>query len=280
MPIHDQGYRHYTGERILHGRAWWVIARAAVTERLRERRFLALLLFGWSLFAVRAVQLYLGTTVLRSPLLAVSESTFHEFLNQQRAFVFFITIYAGAGLIANDKQANALQIYLSKPITRADYITGKMMSLALLLISVTWVPAVLLVLLQVLFSGSFDFVAAHPALVPAITVASFLQVLVATLLILALSSLSRSRRFVAILYAALVLFAATFDRAVYSATGSPLSVLISPQNTLAIVTDWIFGTPQDDTTVPVYVAVAALAVILGLCVWILERRVRAVEAVG
>jgi ABC-2 type transport system permease protein len=279
MPIHDQGYRHYGGERILHGRAWWVIARAAVMERLRERRFLALLLFGWSLFAMRGVQLYLGTTILRSPLLAVSEGTFHEFLNQQRAFVFFITIYAGSGLIANDKQANALQIYLSKPITRVDYIAGKLMSLAILLIAVTWLPAMLLVVLQVLFSGSFEFVAAHPGLIPAITAVSFLQVLLATLLILALSSLSRSRRFVAILYAALVLFAAAFDRAVRAATGSPMSVLVSPQNTLAVITDWLFGAPQDDT-VPIYVAVIALTIMLGICVWILERRVRAVEAVG
>jgi len=276
VPIHDQGYRHYAGERILHGRAWWVIARTAIVERLRERRFLALLLFGWSLFVIRGVQLYLGSTILRSPLLAPTEQTFHEFLSQQRAFVFFITIYAGAGLIANDRQANALQIYLSKPITRFDYIAGKLMALVLMLLFVTWVPAMLLLCLQVLFSGNFDFVAAHPGLMPAITVASFLQVLLAAMTMVALSSLSRSRRFVAMLYAGLVLFAAAFDRALRVATGNTMSVLISPQNTLAVITDWIFGVPRDDG-VPVYLAFIAFAALLGVCAWILERRVRAVE---
>src|SRR5437763_16677487 len=117
MPIHDQGYRHYTGVRTLHARGWWVIARAGIMERVRERRFLGLLLFAWSPFLVHAVQLYVGATIVRAAFFAASEQTFQTFLNQQRLFVFFITIYAGAGLIANDRQSNALQLYLSKPIT-------------------------------------------------------------------------------------------------------------------------------------------------------------------
>ena len=49
---------------------------------------------------------------------------FREFLDQQGLFVFFVTIYVGAGLIANDRRANALQIYLSKPLTRAEYVAN------------------------------------------------------------------------------------------------------------------------------------------------------------
>ena len=55
-------------------------------------------------------------------LLAPTPETFRQFLEQQRLFVFFVTVYVGAGLIANDRRANALQIYLSKPLTRAEYI--------------------------------------------------------------------------------------------------------------------------------------------------------------
>jgi hypothetical protein len=175
MPIHDQGYRRYSGARILRARSWFVIARAGIIERLRERRFLALLLVAWLLFVVRAVQIYFGTTFVRASFFAPSEETFHGFLTQQRLFVFFITIYAGAGLIASDRQANALQLYLSKPITRHDYIVGKLATLAAFLIAVTWVPAMMLLMLQVLFSGSLEFVSTHPRLVPAITITAALQ---------------------------------------------------------------------------------------------------------
>jgi len=279
VPIHDQGYRHYTGERTLHGRGWWIIARAGILERLRERRFLGLLLFAWSLFIMRAVQLYVGTTIVQAAVFfAPTEQTFREFLIQQRLFVFFITIYAGAGLIADDRQSHALQIYLSKPITRHDYIGGKLLTLAVFLVAVTWAPAMLLLLLQVLFSGSLEFVSTHPRLIPAITLTCVLQVTLAALTMVALSSLSRSRRFAAMLYAGIVLFAAALDRVLQVATRNPTWVLVSPQNTLLRVIDAIFGV--SDGAVPLAAALVALGALLVMSVVILERRVRAVDVVA
>src|SRR5688572_15680589 len=107
MPIHDQGYRRYGGAKAPHGRTWWVIARAGILARVRERRFLALLLFAWSPFIVRAVQMYVASNFSQATFLAPSVETFREFLDQQSIFIFFVTIYVGSGLIANDRRANA-----------------------------------------------------------------------------------------------------------------------------------------------------------------------------
>jgi ABC-type transport system involved in multi-copper enzyme maturation permease subunit len=279
MPIHDQGYRRYAGDRRARDRRWLVIARAGIVERLRERRFLALMLMAWLLFLVRAVQLYIGTTFVRASFLAPSDETFHSFLSQQRLFVFFITIYAGAGLIASDRQANALQLYLSKPIARHDYIAGKLATLATLLAAVTWVPAMMLLALQVLFSGSLEFVSSHPRLVPAITITSLLQVALASMTMLALSSLSRSRRFAAMLYALVVIFAGAIERVLQTATGAAGWVLLSPQNTLLVIADALFGI-EAETEIPVAVALIAIVALLGICVVVLERRVRAVDVVA
>jgi len=258
-------------------RSWLVIARSGIIERLRERRFLALMLVAWLLFAVRAVQIYFGTTIVRASFLAPSDETFHSFLNQQRLFVFFITIYAGAGLIASDRQANALQLYLSKPITRHDYIAGKLATLAAFLIAVTWVPAMLLLALQVLFSGSLEFVSSHPRLVPAITITSVLQVALASMTMLALSSLSRSRRFAAMLYALVTIFAGAVERVLQTATGAAGWVLLSPQNTLLVVSDALFGIEPE---IPVAVALIAVVALMAVCVAVLERRVRPVDVVA
>jgi len=277
VPIHDQGYRRYAGERVVRARRWSVIARAGIIERLRERRFLALMLVAWLLFVVRAVQIYIGTTIVRASFFAPSEETFHSFLNQQRPFVFFITIYAGAGLIASDRQANALQLYLSKPITRHDYIAGKVATLAVFLIAVTWVPAMMLLALQVLFSGSVEFVSSHPRLVPAITISSLLQVALASMTMLALSSLSRSRRFSAMLYALVTIFAGAVERVLQTATGAAGWVLLSPQNTLVAITDALFGIEPE---IPVTIALVAIVALMGVCVAVLERRVRAVDVVA
>jgi ABC-2 type transport system permease protein len=279
MPIHDQGYRRYTGERMARDRRWLVIARAGIVERLRERRFLALMLLAWLLFLVRAVQLYVGTTFVRASFFAPSDETFRSFLNQQRLFVFFITIYAGAGLIASDRQANALQLYLSKPITRRDYIAGKLATLVTFLIAVTWLPAMTLLALEVLFSGNLVFVSSHPRLVPAITITSLLQVTLASMTMLALSSLSRSRRFAAMLYALVAIFAGAMQRVLQTATGAAGWVLLSPQNTLLVVTDALFGI-NSETEIPVAIALIAIVALLGICIVVLERRVRAVDVVA
>src|ERR687891_988665 len=172
MPIHDQGYRRYGGRRDPHGRRWWVIARAGMMERLRERRFLALLLFAWSPFVVRAVQLYVSANFAQAGFLAPTAETFREFLDQQSIFVFIVTAYVGSGLIANDRRANALQIYLSKPLTRVEYVTGKLVTLLIFLTAVTWVPGMLLLLLQMMFAGNFTFLRANLFLFPAITLFS------------------------------------------------------------------------------------------------------------
>src|SRR4029079_15888831 len=111
-----------------------------------------------------------------------------------------VTIYVGAGLIASDRRANALEIYLSKPLMRTEYIFGKAAILFAFLLFVTLVPALMLLVIQVLFAGSFAFLKKNLFLFPAITVAAALQVILATFTMLALSSLSKSARYVGILY--------------------------------------------------------------------------------
>ena len=179
MPIHDQGYRRFAGTREPRGRAWLVIMKAGIRSTLARKWLRIILLASWAQFLVRAVVMYFTTTYgqLASSILATNAQTFREFLERQDIFVFFITIFVGAGLIANDRRANALQIYLSKPLTRAEYIAGKAGTLLVFLVAVTWVPAILLLAVQTMLAGNFTFVRANAFLLPAITVYAALQVL-------------------------------------------------------------------------------------------------------
>ena len=279
MPIHDQGYRRYAGRREAHGQTWWVIARAGLMERLRERKFLGLLLVAWLPFLVRTVQLYIAANYQQTAqFLGPTPSLFREFLQQQGIFVFFITMYVGAGLIANDRRANALQIYLSKPLTRVDYVVGKLATLLIFLIGVTWVPGILLLLMQMMFAGNLTFLQANLFLFPAITAYAAVAVLMASFSMLALSSLSKSRRFVAVMYAGLIFFTAAMYQALRAITSSRAWAVISPGDMLDVFADVIF---RNQTTLPVPfpIAVVFLVLLLGASVLVLERRVRGVEVV-
>lgn len=279
MPIHDQSYRRYRGGRATPGQGWTVIARAGIMQMIRKRVFLGLLLMSWVPFVVRAVQIYIAENFAQMALFAPTGETFREFLEQQSFFVFVMTVYAGAGLIANDRRANALQIYLSKPLLRSEYIAGKAAVLFSFLMLVTWVPAMLLLLIQVLFAGSFAFVSKNLFLIPAITVASLLQALLATFTMLALSSLSKSSRYVAIMYAGILFFSAAVYGATFAITGGStrLSYLSFAAN-LAQVIDVVFRLPPRYAT-PWAVSLMVVLGLVVLSISILERRVRGVEVV-
>ena len=137
MPIHDQGYRRYTGQRAPHGRAWSVIAKTGVRTLVGRRVFIGLLLVSWFPFFVRAVQIYASANIPQAAFLAPDPRMFRQFLEQQEIFLFFVTVYAGAGLIANDRRAIALQIYQSQPLTRLDYIITKLAILLAFLLLVS-----------------------------------------------------------------------------------------------------------------------------------------------
>ena len=280
MPIHDQSYRRYTGEKRPVRSAWLVIARAGLVNFLRRRAFLALLIIAWIPFIVRASQLFLATNFSQAAtFLEATPQTFRDFLSQQSIFVFLITVYVGSGLIANDRRANALQLYLSKPVTRAEYILGKMSILAVLLLAVTWLPGILLLLLQIAFSGSFTFIKSNSSLIASVTLYCALTVLVITFGMTALSSLSRSSRFVGILFAGLLIFSDAMFNALRFITGSTAISWVSVQASLDQVGDLIFRqTPRHQT--PVAVSFLVLMAVIVVSASVLERRVRGVEVVA
>jgi len=279
VPIHDQGYRRFLGRRDGRGNSWLVIASTAVRTVLKKRMFLGILLVAWAPFILRAFQVYLSTNFAQVAFLAPTAKTFREFLEQQGPFVFFVTIYVGSGLIANDRRANALQIYLSKPLTRIEYIAGKAAALLVFLLFVTWVPALLLLVVQILFAGSFAFAQKNLFLFPAITVFSFLQVLVAAFAMLALSSLSKSSRFVGIMYAGVILFTKAIQGMFWAMTRSSAASLISPSASLDQVGDVVFRVaPRYET--PWLLSLGVVVALVAISILVLERRVRGVEVVA
>jgi ABC-2 type transport system permease protein len=277
--IHDQGYRHYVGHRTPVGRAWWIIARTHMLAAVKYRPFLLLLVAAWAPFVFRAVQIYVASTNLQvAEFLATTPDTFRDFLSQQRFFVFLIAI-GQAGLIADDRRTNALQLYLSKPLTRVEYVLGKLVPPLAYVLAVTLVPALVLLILQIVFAGSLTFLRANLFLLPAITLFSLIQALLAAFAILALSSLTKSRRFVSIMYAGLIFFTAAMYQALRGITTSRRWAVISPGEMLDVIANAIFR-GRADPAVPVYVAVITIFVIIGIAILILERRIRAVEVVA
>jgi len=97
---------------------------------------------------------------------------------------------------------------------------------------------------------------------------------------LALSSLSKSSRFVGVMYAGIIFFTAAMYKALRAMTGSSSLAWISPEDSLDIIANAIFRTASPPSAVPVWVAFLSMAVIVAGSLAILERRVRGVEVVS
>ena len=144
----------------------------------------------------------------------------------------------------------------------------------------TWVPALLLLLLQIAVHRQLRFLRANLFLFPAITVAAFLQALLATFTMLALSSLSKSSRYVGILYAGHHLLHRRRSTACcFAITGDSLAVVavgrLEPRRSSV---DAIFRLPPRYAT-PWPVSLIVVLALIAVSFSILERRVRGVEVV-
>jgi ABC-2 type transport system permease protein len=279
-PIHDQTYRRYEGHREPPGRTWRVIAWAGIRNMLQKRAFLGLLIFAWVPFLVRAVQFYIAANYPQvSGLIAPNAATFRDFISQQSLFAFFITIYVGAGLIASDRRANALQIYLSKPISRIEYIGGKMSTLLFFLLGVTLLPALLLLLIQVTFAANIDILRNHPFLPASIVLATLIQSLTMACTMLALSALSNSPRYVAILYTGAIFFTSAIFGALVGITGSTRVAWVGITQNVGQLTDAIFKEKPSYES-PWQISALVIVGLIVVSISILEKRVKGVEVVS
>jgi ABC-2 type transport system permease protein len=282
-PIHDQGYRRYAGGKAA-GRAWIIIAWAGIKAMLAKRAFLFLLLAAWGPFLVRAIGAYASyaaSAVPQSSFFRPTPESFRGLMGPdsfEGLLSFIITVYVGSGLIANDRRANALQIYLAKPMTRVEYIAGKLAILMTFLLLVTWAPAMMLLVVQTALAGNFIFVRDHAFLVPAITIFAFVETLTLSATMLALSSLSNSSRYVGILYTVTLFFSQAVYGVMFAVTRTSALSWVSVQASLTAVGDAIFRLPNKYDT-PWYISGLVVFGLIGVSAAILERRVRGVEVI-
>ena len=148
-PSTSRRYRRYEAREPLRRVRFWPITREALRLILAKRAFLGLLLAGLGPVPgprrpdLRGHALPGGRAHPPHRRAACSASS----CASQTVFTLLLSSSAGAGLIANDLRTGAILVYLSRPLTRRDYVLGKLGVLLALNLSVTLVPGLLLYLI-------------------------------------------------------------------------------------------------------------------------------------
>jgi ABC-type transport system involved in multi-copper enzyme maturation permease subunit len=161
---------------------------------------LLLLALAWVPAIVRAGQIYAARQFPQArDWLQVGPELWESFLTQQISLlpVVLVALYAGAGAIASDLRSGAAVIYLSKPLSRMDYLAGKIFPVLLCLLGITLAPGLALLGLHLALADDLSLLRESPWLPLSVVVYSGLVAAYFSLVVLAISSLTRSGRLAA-----------------------------------------------------------------------------------
>jgi hypothetical protein len=286
MPIYDQGYRRYEARSPLHRLRFWPITREALRLILAKRAFLGLLAVSFLPFLFRVGQIYVVT---RFPevgrILPIDGRLFGEFLNQQTGFMILLSIFGASGLVANDLRTGAILVYLSRPLTQRDYVAGKLLVPLLLNLAVTAVPGLVLYLVGLLLAPEQYLKWELAWIAPAILAHALAASLVLSLLVLAVSSLSKSARVAGLGFVGLVFGLEMVRLVAQAGFNRREAALLSLQADLRALGVALFGVAErqlqrtDGAALSVVWPLLVLLLVSLASLAVLRSRVRAVEIV-
>ena len=285
MPIYEQGYQRWDGELQERPLRWWPIVRQGVLQFLPQRKYLILLGLAWIQKIFAGVSLYgrlKGADLLEGILgtnLDAGAPFFWSTLESSMIWVVIFTIMVGSDLVAADRRGRALQLYFSKPITRNDYVIGKIGVIATFLLLASWVPTMLLWLFAAAIEPTGAYFARIWYVPIAMTAYTVLTIATAGLFMLAVSATAQRSVFIAVTW--IVVFGFGFVpviELVKAVTGVEVWSLLNMAGNLGQVGAWWFGAEFDDGVHPVF-SLAALAVGIAAAYAWLRRKIEPVEVV-
>ena len=263
-----------------------MLTRYALRDAFAQKKTIALLVFAAIPTLIAATIIYLHHNIeainileIRvDELIAIDGQFFFYLLRAQVLMAFLLTVVAGPRMLVADLRDNALPLYLSRPLSRFDYVLGKALALAGLGSLVTWVPALVLVGLQVSLAG-FGWLREHWWLPGGLFVASWAAIALFTLICLAVASVVRRK---AAAEGAVVAFFFVFPL-VGTIINETLDVawgmyLRIPDLIFSVWTPLLQLEPVPARPAPLAAVVGLLVFVAG-AVFVLERRVRAWEVV-
>ncbi len=286
--VREKGYHHWNGQ--LKERYWpfWPITRTGIKLAFQRKRFKFLFACSFIPAISFAVGIYISERLEDFKFMAqgaeralqVNPNFFKTYLTMDFIYFMILLLMAlgGAGLIADDFRHKAVQLYFARPLTATDYLLGKAGVVVFFVGILTFLPAVVLLLLKLLFSGSFRFFLDYPWLILSVIFFSAFLMVVFTAFVLLASSLSKNRNYViAIMFAAYYLSEIT--RGIfYLIFRTPYSALLSLPANLQQVGAAFFRV-KTPYAIPWFLSLTVLSLFCFLAYLLIKRKLRGVEVI-
>lgn len=290
MAVYKRTYKAYRGALTPGWSRFTVLSRYGFATLFDSRWFtgftvLCLVPFLCGLVFVyvvhsAAVQSLLNVQFGQMPL--IDNYWFLGFMGIEAWMGFLLTAWAGPGMVSKDFANHSIQLYLSRPLSRTEYLLGKVSVLGCLLSAITWIPALILFVVQAQLQGhgwGWD----HLWLAGSMVVAGLLWIALISLLVMGISVWVRWRVAATALMIGIFFFLPAFGKIFDFIMRSHWGNLLSFPYLISEVWGNLFRIPETQRhfaridLVPLWAAWAALLSVCAFSAWLLNQKLKARE---
>jgi ABC-type transport system involved in multi-copper enzyme maturation permease subunit len=287
MAVYKRSYKPYVGPLTPLRQRWMVITRFSLATAFSSRISIVLFVLCLVPPLVGALLIYVANNELVRAAMHLQGANTGQIVNHQFFIVFleihswlalFLTAWIGPATIAPDLSNNALPLFLSRPLSRAEYIAGKVVVLAAVLSAVTWMPLLILFFLQSQLSKTPWFTA-NWFVGTGIFLGSWLWIAVLALAALAVSSWVKWRIVASGATIAILMVPAGFGGVINGVMRTRWGFLLNVPYLMTLIWTDLLRVPLPLQAVPVPLAWAAMLATAALALFLLTRRIQARQVV-
>src|SRR5580692_8915869 len=295
MAVFKHAYKAYDGALTPSWSRFLILPRYAFEEMRRKRFYSMFFLVSMLAPLIFALIIYVEHNLSALKMLQVRDLIeinprfFLNLLGWQSMMAFFMAAFVGPGQISPDLANNALSLYLARPFSRAEYVLGKLSVLLILMSVMTWIPGLLLFILQASLEGN-GWLGQNLRIANAIFFGAWIWILLLSLLALALSAWVKWKPLAGGLLFGVFFVGAGFGGAINAIMRTQWGNLLNLSHLIGSVWTSLFEQPMHRGTgavffrmhgveTPIWCCWVSLLAICAFCLYLLSRKIRGAEVV-
>src|SRR5947207_226731 len=161
MAVLERSYKRYAGALLPEWSRFLIIPRHAFRDVFRSKIFTGLYALSFIVPLGFATVIYLhhnaeALAIMKLDVVNVVpiDANFFQFFVSFQGWVgFFLALLVGPQQVARDLTNNGLPLYLCRPFSRSEYVVGRMSIVVVMLSTISWLPGLILFLLQSYLEG-------------------------------------------------------------------------------------------------------------------------------
>jgi ABC-2 type transport system permease protein len=290
MAVYKRTYKAYRGPLTPAWSRFTVLSRYGLSTLFNSRPFTAYTVLCFLPFLVGLAYIYIVHSTAAQAMLGIGKTMpgtvnnvwFLTFLGIEVAMGFVLAAWGGPGMITRDFANHSVQLYLSRPISRTEYLFGKISVLAALLSATTWIPALVLFFVKAELQGH-GWLWENLWMAGAILVACLIWIAVISLVSMAVAVWVKWRIAATALMLGIFFLLPALGAVLDAILRTQWGNLINITHMMSIVWAHLFRLQAIERhssgfdVVPLWAAWGSLLSLCTACFWLLDRKLRARE---